>query len=164
MKKLATTVFAVICTYMLCFSLPAYANEKCINYAKPLASSARLLAKSIEATTNALVAINKRANTHEITSFNDTVEAAQKRSEQMVRDLNEKQQHIMERAESTTDYTICKQDMQDELEELKAATKEAKDLLIELKDSIKSMLEELKGSFFGLFNKEDNKRKDAITI
>lgn len=149
MKKLATTVFAVICTYMLCFSLPAYANEECINYAKPLASSARLLARSIEASTEALVSINKRANANEITSFNDFVESAQERSKQMVRDLDEKQQRIMDRAESTTDYTVCKQDMQDELEELKDATKEAKALLIELKDSIKSMLDELKGAFFG---------------
>ncbi|SIO30155.1 coiled-coil domain-containing protein [Halodesulfovibrio marinisediminis] len=149
MTRFVTTFFAVICTYMLCFNLPAYANEECINYAKPLATSARLLAKSIAATTESLVAINKRANDNEITSFNDLVESTQKRSEEMVRDLNEKQERIMERAESTTDYTLCKQDMQDELEDLKEATKEAKDLLIELKDSIKAMLDELKGAFFG---------------
>lgn len=149
MKKFATTAFAVICTYMLCFSLPAYANEECINYAKPLAGTARLLAKSIAATTEALVAINKRANTNEITSFNDFVESAQERSEKMIHNLEQKQQNIMDRAESTTDYTLCKQDLQDQLEDLKGETKEAKALLIELKDSIKSMLEELKGAFFG---------------
>ncbi|WP_290925305.1 hypothetical protein [Halodesulfovibrio sp.] len=149
MKRIATTILMIICTFMLCSTIPAYANEECINYAKPLASSARLLAKSIETTTEALVAINERANENEITSFNDFVASAQERSKQMVKDLNEKQQRIMDRAESTTDYTICKQDMQDELEELKAETKEAKALLIELKDSIKNMLEELKGAFFG---------------
>lgn len=149
MKRIVVTILAVICTFALNFALPAHANEECINYAKPLASSARLLAKSIETTTEALVAINKRANENEITSFNEIVVSAQERSEQMVKDLNEKQQRIMDRAESTTDYTICKQDMQDELEELKAETKEAKALLIELKDSIKNMLEELKGAFFG---------------
>jgi len=148
-KRFATIAFATICTYMLCFSMPAYANEECINYAKPLANSARLLAKSIEVSTEALVAINKRANENEITSFNDFVESAQERSEKMIRTLDEKQQSIMDRAESTTDYTLCKQDMQDELEELKAETKEAQKLLIELKDSIKSMLDELKGAFFG---------------
>lgn len=147
MKRLATIFFAI--TLMLCSSLTAHANEECINYAKPLASSARLLAKSIEATTEALVAINKRANSNDIKSFNEFVESAQKRSEEMVRGLNEKQQRIMERAESTDDYTICKQDMQDELEELKKMTNEAKDLLVELKDSIKTMLEELKDAFFG---------------
>jgi chromosome segregation ATPase len=129
--------------------MPAYANEECINYAKPLASSARLLAKSIAVSTEALVAINKRANENEITSFNDFVESAKERSEEMIRTLDEKQKNIMDRAESTTDYTLCKQDMQDELEELKAETKEAQKLLIELKDSIKSMLDELKGAFFG---------------
>ncbi len=149
MKRFAATAFAIICTYMLCFSMPAYANEECINYAKPLASSARLLAKSIAVSTEALVAINKRANENEITSFNDFVESAKERSEEMIRTLNEKQKNIMDRAESTTDYTLCKQDMQDELEELKAETKEAQKLLIELKDSIKSMLDELKGAFFG---------------
>ncbi|KAF1073520.1 hypothetical protein [Halodesulfovibrio sp. MK-HDV] len=149
MKRFATIAFAIICTYMLSFSMPAYANEECINYAKPLASSARLLAKSIEVSTEALVAINKRANENEITSFNDFVESSQERSEKMIRSLDEKQQTIMDRAESTTDYTLCKKDMQDELEELKAETKEAQKLLIELKDSIKSMLDELKGAFFG---------------
>ena len=149
MNRFATIAFTIICTYMLFFSMPAYANEECINYAKPLASSARLLAKSIEVSTEALVSLNKRANKNEITSFNDFVESAQERSEKMIHTLDEKQQSIMDHAESTTDYTLCKQDMQDELEELKAETKEAQKLLIELKDSIKSMLDELKGAFFG---------------
>ncbi|MCT4534133.1 hypothetical protein [Halodesulfovibrio sp.] len=149
MKCFATAFFAVICTCMLCFSQPAFADDQCIDYAKPLATTARLLAKSIAATTEALVALNKRANANEITSFNDFVESAQERSEEMVETLNEQQERIMERAESTTDYTLCKKDLQDEIDTLKESTAKAQKLLIELKDSIKDLLDELKGAFFG---------------
>jgi chromosome segregation ATPase len=134
---------------MLCFSQPAFADDQCIDYAKPLATTARLLAKSIAATTEALVALNKRANANDITSFNDFVESAQERSEEMVETLNEQQERIMERAESTTDYTLCKKDLQDEIDTLKESTAKAQKLLIELKDSIKDLLDELKGAFFG---------------
>ncbi|OBQ54048.1 hypothetical protein [Halodesulfovibrio spirochaetisodalis] len=149
MKRVTIIFSAVLFTFMLCLTQTAMANDKCLDYATPLATSAKLLAKSIAATTEALVAVNERANANEITSFNDFVASAQERSEQMVRDLNEKQQRIMERAESSKDYTLCKEDMQDELDELKELSAQAKDLLVELKDSIKDMLSELKGAFFG---------------
>ncbi|MCG8529838.1 MAG: hypothetical protein MI749_04155 [Desulfovibrionales bacterium] len=136
---------------LCCFlTLPAAAQtEDCIDYAAPIATAARLLAVSVTTTADALVALNKRANESEISSFDSFVADADKRARDLARTLDEKQRTIMEQAEKTTDYTLCKQDLSEALADLKKEMTKAKAMLIELKAAIKDILDQLKGAFFG---------------
>ena len=143
-----STLFAAIVCVML-FSIPATANQECISYAKPYASSAKLLAVTITSTADALVSVNKRANEHEITSFNDFVADMKSKADEMSLRLNRKAEDIMLKAKNSNNYGICKQELREDLDALKAQGNRAKELLEELKKSTQNLLDELKGAFFG---------------
>lgn len=146
-KNIITLLMTMVCLALL--SSAAMAEDKCVSYAKPYANSAKLLAISITTTVDALEALNKRANENEITSFNDAVASMRKKADEVSKSLNEKHDSIMLKAATSDDYTLCKEDLQEEIDALKEQTAKAKTLLTDLKNNIKDLLDQLQDAFFG---------------
>ena len=146
-KNIITLLMTMVCFTLL--SSIAVAEDKCVSYAKPYATSAKLLAISISTTADALESINKRANENEITSFNDFVADMKKKADDMSKKLNEKHDTILQKAATSDDYALCKKDVDNELDALKNQMSKAKTLVTDLKKGIKDVLEELENAFFG---------------